>query len=96
MLSRFDSNISKLSMEAIASLASHCCSQPACLQVPYVKESLQDYLRVCALYVRVWAFYICTDPQLLLEYMLSDACGMDLTVSVSSALFALVCAQQVS
>lgn len=34
--------------------------------------------------------------QLLLEYMLSDACGMDLTISVSSALFALVCSQQVS
>ena len=33
-------------MEAVASLASHCCSQPACLQVPHIKESLQDYLRV--------------------------------------------------
>ena len=33
-------------MEAVASLAAHCCSQPTCLQVPYIKESLQDYLRV--------------------------------------------------
>ena len=58
ILCRFDSNISKLSMEAVASLASHCCSQPACLQVPYVKEGLQDYLRVHVLYATMYIYNV--------------------------------------
>ena len=42
--------------------------------------------------VHICCFYFF---QLLLEFVLSDSCGMDLTLSVSSAFFALVCAQQV-